>query len=78
MSGAHGAILARANALKAGDFAVTIEENFFEKLAFQVEEIANLIEKGEDIYLPLEKIALMTYATTGNGFYLLQRGVLSI
>ena len=78
LSSAHATVLSRIGALKAGDITVSLQGDFFERLAHEVEELAKLIEKNEDIHLPLEKITLLAYITTGNGFYLLQRGMLSL
>jgi hypothetical protein len=78
MSTAHGNILARINAMKGGDTTVVLEKAFFEKLTLAVEEFAARVKKDEDAYDVIEKIALLTYVTTGNGYYLLQRGLLKL
>lgn len=75
---AHANILTRINALKSGDTTVMLQKEFFEKLTLTIEDFAARIKKDEDIYDVLERIALLTYVTTGNGYYLLQRGLFSL
>lgn len=78
MTTAHTNILARINAIKGGDNTVVLQKEFFEKLTLAVEEFAARVNKSEDIYDVVERIALLTFVTTGNGHYLLQRGLLSL
>ena len=42
---------------------------------FKEKKLEKNIEKDEDTYLVLEKISNLTYLTTGNGYYLTQRGI---
>jgi len=57
---------------------IKLPENYFEKLAELIKELAELIEKDEDTYSVLQKIAVLTYAITGNGYYLYLKGILKI
>jgi len=58
--------------------AISIPEGLFNKLADATEELADKIEKDEDTYETLQKIAIMCFSTTGNGYYLYEKGLLSI
>ena len=78
MTTAHTNILARINAIKGGDNTIMLQNEFFEKLTLAVEEFADRVKKDRDIYDVVEKIALLTYVTTGNGYYLLQKGLFSL
>ena len=74
----HATILARIQAMRAGDNTIMLKEDFFEKLANTVDELINQIKSGKDVYNVLEKIAVLTYTTTGNGYYLLRKGAFNI
>lgn len=78
LSTAHATILGRVQAIKSGDTTILLKDDFFEKLTKAVEELANLIKSDKDVYEVLEKIAVLTFVTTGNGYYLLQKGTVAI
>jgi hypothetical protein len=78
LANAHATILARVQAIRAGDTTIVLSEDFFEKLMNTVDELINRVTTGGDTYDVLEKISVLTYATTGNGYYLLRKGVLTI
>lgn len=78
LNNANANINARLNAIKGGDIIVQFPDGYFEKLAECVETLASQIEKDENTYKILEKIAVLTFLTTGNGYYLFQKGMLKI
>jgi len=78
LNNAHGNFNARVQAIKGGDPVIELSDEYFDKLANCIEALASQIEKDEDTYKALEKIALLTFLTTGNGFYLFQKGILKI
>jgi hypothetical protein len=78
LNNAHGNIYARVQAIKGGDPVVELSEEYFDALTNCVEALASQIEKDEDTYKTLEKIASITFVTTGAGFYLFQKGILKI
>ena len=78
LNNAYGSINARINAIKGGDKVVVFPPEYFEKLTESIETLASQIEKNEDIYKTLQKIAELTFFTTGNGYYLFQKGLLKI
>lgn len=57
---------------------ITIPDNFFDKLADLTEELASAIEEDKNVYGILQKISLITYSLTGNGYYLYQKGLIEI
>ncbi len=57
---------------------ITIPEGLFSFLAQSLQDLADMISKGEDTTIPLGKIAIAAYATTGNGYYLYQKGILKL
>jgi hypothetical protein len=72
-----------ANALLGGidrgeERIIQIPDNFFDKLASLTEELATAIEEDKDVYGILQKIAVLSYSLTGNGYYLYQKGLIEI
>jgi len=49
-----------------------------EELISLVEELGEEIRNNKDLSDTLKKFALLAYSTTGNGYYLLQKGLLTI
>ncbi|MFA4917523.1 MAG: hypothetical protein WC560_12755 [Syntrophales bacterium] len=76
LANAHATILGRVQAMRAGDSTIVLKEDFFEKLTNTVDDLINRIRDGQDVYDVLEKIAVLTYVTTGNGYYLLRKGTI--
>ena len=57
---------------------IKIPEKYFEKLENAVEELAEKIDKDQDVSSTLQKITNITYIMIGNGFYLYQKGLISL
>ena len=75
----HKAFMGRLQAiLKGGEKTVPLREEHFKKLGAITKEFGKRIEKDEDISDTLKKFAILSYTTTGNGYYLLQKGLLKI
>jgi hypothetical protein len=78
LNAAHGNINARWAAMKAGDTVIQFPEGYFDKLASISEELKEKIKEDKDTYSTMEKIALMIFVTTGNGYYLYEKGIIKI
>ncbi len=78
LNNAYINILNRLNAIKGGERTVVFPEGYFDKLTEYVEELAEKISKNENVYKALINIGLLTFLTTGNGAYLLQKGSFKI
>jgi hypothetical protein len=78
LSGAHSTINARIAAIISGDAVVQIPQVLFDKLEESLEEIVSLLGKNKATYPALEKIALITYCTTGNGYYNFIKGSIEV
>ncbi len=81
LNGAYNTINARAAAISQGtDRAINIPEGLFDSLNEVLEELAENIETDneQDIFRNLQRIANLTYVTTGNGYYLYQKGLLQL
>ena len=64
--------------MKGGETVVPLQEDQFKKLSQITKELANKLQKNEDVNETLKKFAILSYTTTGNGYYLLQKGLLKI
>ena len=73
----YEAINSRISQIMSGDLVVELSEDFFEKLDRYISELADKISKKRDdeIEEVLMKIVCLAYSTTGNGYYLVQKGV---
>lgn len=63
---------------KGGDALVPLEEEHFKKLSSITKELGEKLKLKEDINNTLKKFAVLSYSTTGNGYYLQQKGLLKI
>jgi hypothetical protein len=73
----HNAISARVQAFDRGDQVVVLSEEFFNAITQTATELVDYVaEQGDDSELCriLARFAELTYASTGNGFYLLRKG----
>jgi len=57
---------------------IEIPNELFDKLVATTKEFLNKIEKNESLCDALQKFAIIAYSTTGNGYYLYQRGLLRL
>ncbi len=57
---------------------VSIPQGLFDSLADTLKQLGNAIRNNEDFVEPLQRIVMIGYATTGNGYYLYQKGILKI
>jgi len=64
--------------IKQGQGVNTFPKDVFDKLENALEELVVKIEKGEKTYPVLEKISNLAYSTTGNGYYLYLKGMLTV
>jgi hypothetical protein len=79
---AHRTINGRVTAFVGGDRVIDLPDNLPEIL----DEIAGALAdafsgshvSSEELYRIMQRIADLTYVTTGNGFYLYERGVLKL
>jgi len=74
----HNQVNERVNMFVAGDRIIPVSPETLNKLADYVSELADNVEKGKTIYKTLEKIATLSYTTTGPGYYMLETGKMKI
>jgi hypothetical protein len=76
---AYNQIQQRLVLLKSGQQpSIGLPESLFAHLQEMVEQIASHVENGETTCPILEKMMTLSYSTTGNGYYLFQKGELKI
>jgi hypothetical protein len=78
LAAAHGTILGRLAALKGGEQSIMLDDGLFDKLSQATEELAERIREDKDSSDVLQRIALLTFAVTGNGYYLWKKGAFSV
>ena len=64
--------------IKGGETIIPLHEEHFKKLSQITKELAKKLQKNEDLNDTLKKFAILSYTTTGNGYYLQQKGSLNI
>jgi len=68
---------ARADAIVLGrDTVIDFPDGFFDRLCEYLEQLASVIENDQDSYAVLQDILCLAYISTGNGYYLYQKGTL--
>lgn len=76
---AYQAMRTRADVIVMGrDDLIDFPDGYFDKLGELLKQLAEAIEKDQDFYEILQEISCLTYITTGNGYYLFQKGILKI
>lgn len=81
LQNAYNAIRGRIELLARGqDTLIKIPTNFYNILQETIVDIADNIDKNNksELFENLQKIANLSYLTTGNGYYLFQKGMLKI
>jgi len=73
----YNTINARVQEITRGiEKIIKIPSNYYNILENIIEMLAEKIDKRQDLSEPLQKISILTYALIGNGYYLLQKGIL--
>jgi len=78
VNAAYGMMNANLALMRQGQVFHTFPDNVFEKLEDALEQLVAKIEQGEKTYPALESIFNLAYSTTGNGYYLYLKGMLSV
>lgn len=77
----YNAISARASAIGQGDTVVELSPEFFGALIQTAGELVNYFERPSDeteLTRILGRFAELAYVTTGNGYYLLEKGMIKL
>lgn len=68
----------RMTTIKAGDTTIVFEEKQIDKLESLLEDVLSVIEQKKRIDEVLKAFIELAYSTSGNGFYLMEKGLLKI
>jgi len=73
----HNTINAKVQEITRGiEQVIKIPPVYFKVLEDIIEDLADKIEKKQDLCATLQRVSNLTYALIGNGYYLLQKGTL--
>jgi len=75
---AYGTINNRLILIDQGDKTAVLADDILGKLYTYTSQIVDKIEQNEDVYDLLQKIVILGYTTSGNGYYLYDKGVIKI
>lgn len=76
---AYQTMKTRADIVVMGrDSLVDFPDEFFDRLSEYLDRLASCIENNEELYRILQEFSCLAYITTGNGYYLFQKGILRI
>jgi len=78
LSAVHTGFLGRINAMRKGDTVVVLDDSYFKKLISLSISLKDKISENGNVDVTLKEFIVLLYATTGNGFYLKQKGLLKI
>jgi hypothetical protein len=78
LQSAHNMLTERLQLLKSGDKNVIPEPLIFEKICEGLKALADGFESGSSIYEPLGAIIVASFAVTGPGNYLREKGDLKL
>jgi len=71
----YNTILKAITITKQGKNPITVDGKFFNKLIELLNELVNVIKEEKLTFEVLEKISVLVYSITGNGYYLQKRGI---
>lgn len=79
LQNSHQLIHVRSAQLQQGvDPHLKLPETFFAKLEADLEKLALAIKKGGSVYPTLQDISNLAFITTGNGYHLYLKGLISV
>jgi hypothetical protein len=75
----HDAFQSRLKTIEVGqDTTVSLSDGQFAKLSTLSTQLANNFARKKETDSILKKFAILLYSTTGNGYYLMKKGILKI
>lgn len=75
---AHGSFQQRIATIKAGDINVAVDERQIEQLESLLDDVICVVEQKKNIDDVLKAFIELAYSTSGNGYYLMEKGLLKI
>lgn len=74
----QGAFQQRLATMKAGDINIEVNERQIEQLESLLDDVIGVVEQKKKIDDVLKAFIELAYSTSGNGFYLMEKGLLKI
>lgn len=75
----HSAFVSRLDAMRSNrEVPIVIDLEMVKELIELLRTLYNAIKSGDDVHPILDKFIILSYATTGNGYYLKEKGELNI
>ena len=74
----HKSFQQRILALKQGETVVKITERQLARLIEITKELLEAVRKDDNLDVVLKQYVILSYTTTGNGYYLMEKGMLKI
>lgn len=71
----YGTINGRLGAIKQGDLNVPVSADLFDNLDKLLLDLEKAVGEGKSTHLIMQRLVNLAYLTTGNGYYLSQKGV---
>ena len=78
VNAAYGMMNTNLALIRQGQVPYAFPDKVFEKLEEALEQMVARIELGEKTYPELERVFNLAYSTTGNGYYLYLKGMVSV
>jgi len=64
--------------IKSGNDVIPLSEKQIDKLSDIAKELGEKIKNNKEVSVTLQKFVVLQYSTSGNGYYLMQKGMLKI
>ena len=78
LSTVHTGFINRMDSIRKGDPVIILDESYFKKLISLCINLKDKIAEDGNVDNTLKKFIVLLYATTGNGYYLKNKGLLKI
>ena len=75
---AHKSLLQRSISLKQGDAVVKLTEQHWVRLIEITKDFLDAVRNDDNLGSVLKQYVILSYSTTGNGNYLMEKGILKI
>lgn len=70
--------MARLRAIKAGETTIQFSKDQFDGLEDAALQMIKALESNQDLTPALKAFSIIAYSTTGNGYYLKEKGILKV
>lgn len=78
LTNTYNAFMARLTSIRSGDTVIPLGDGYLDNLADCVADLAKDLRNSKNSVETLKRIALLGFATSGNGYYLLEKGFFTL